>query len=244
MQRATLHAFCNRAAAAAWGQRLLTTFPSGSGDEKASFPAATHASTDFIGCVEATNELHTLLEGSLSSATGREYNDTARFLSRVGPMMQLVHEVLENEEQRAELQQMLTEEDDEIAQLAGEEIEEIEQQLSEARNGLYTCLKAPEEDWDCPSCGATGCYGTRQTCYMCNAPKPGTNGEGCRIFGGNEDFDRLCVAIHSQLHDSLRVRCHHQWVCLRDRVHNRADGRGKYMAYKCSRCGAFQRRYV
>lgn len=34
--------------------------------------------------------------------------------------------------------------------------------------------------------------------------------------------------------------CRHVWVCLRGRTHNR--GNGKYQAYKCRECGAFQRR--
>ena len=41
---------------------------------------------------------------------------------------------------------------------------------------------------------------------------------------------------------TVRVRsCRHEWTCLRkDRVHNR--GNGKYQAYRCRLCGAFQRR--
>jgi hypothetical protein len=34
--------------------------------------------------------------------------------------------------------------------------------------------------------------------------------------------------------------CRHVWTCLRDRCHNR--GNGKYGAYKCKLCGKFQRR--
>ena len=36
------------------------------------------------------------------------------------------------------------------------------------------------------------------------------------------------------------LKCHHAWVCLRDRCHNR--GKGKYQAYKCELCGKFKRR--
>ena len=36
------------------------------------------------------------------------------------------------------------------------------------------------------------------------------------------------------------LKCRHDWVCLRDRCHNR--GNGKYQAYKCKLCGKFQRR--
>ena len=117
--------------------------------------------------------------------------------------------------------------------------------LSGAKNGLYLQLTASDEDWECPSCGAD-CFGSKEICYKCDASKPGTNGDGCRTFGMHEGFDSLCVAIHSHLHAHLSPAqaCRHRWVCLRDRVHNKADGRGKYMAYKCSDCGAFQRRYL
>ena len=36
------------------------------------------------------------------------------------------------------------------------------------------------------------------------------------------------------------TKCRHVWTCLRDRCHNR--GNGKYLAYKCELCGKFQRR--
>ena len=35
-------------------------------------------------------------------------------------------------------------------------------------------------------------------------------------------------------------KCVHNWICLRDRCHNRGDG--KYKAYKCEYCNKFQRR--
>ena len=34
----------------------------------------------------------------------------------------------------------------------------------------------------------------------------------------------------------------HIWECLRDRVHNKGRGKGKYMCYRCTECGAFERR--
>ena len=40
--------------------------------------------------------------------------------------------------------------------------------------------------------------------------------------------------------ESQNEKCKHVWECLRDRCHNR--GKGKYMAYKCTLCGKFQRR--
>ena len=40
--------------------------------------------------------------------------------------------------------------------------------------------------------------------------------------------------------NSGEEKCVHVWICLRDRCHNR--GNGKYYAYKCSECGKFQRR--
>ena len=41
-----------------------------------------------------------------------------------------------------------------------------------------------------------------------------------------------------QQHDA--PACRHVWECLRGRTHNR--GKGKYKAYRCRECGAFQRR--
>lgn len=46
------------------------------------------------------------------------------------------------------------------------------------------------------------------------------------------------------LHEKPNEKCFHDWVCLNDRVHNKNDGRGKYRAYKCNKCNAFQRRYL
>ena len=37
--------------------------------------------------------------------------------------------------------------------------------------------------------------------------------------------------------------CRHVWLCLKDRCHNKGDGRGKYRAYKCQECSKFVRRY-
>ena len=39
-------------------------------------------------------------------------------------------------------------------------------------------------------------------------------------------------------------KCVHDWTCLEDRVHNKGDGKGKYRAYKCSKCKSFKRRYL
>jgi len=39
-------------------------------------------------------------------------------------------------------------------------------------------------------------------------------------------------------------KCVHDWTCLKDRLHNKGDGKGKYSAYKCIKCKAFQRRYL
>lgn len=47
-------------------------------------------------------------------------------------------------------------------------------------------------------------------------------------------------------------KCHHQWAALSNagkgagtaRVHNSADGAGKYVAYRCTVCGKLQRRYA
>ncbi len=42
--------------------------------------------------------------------------------------------------------------------------------------------------------------------------------------------------------------CKHNWVPAgkrsnRDRVHNKANGKGKYVAYKCDICDKFKRRF-
>jgi hypothetical protein len=124
------------------------------------------------------------------------------------------------------------------------EVQETEELLLEAKKSLYEKLSASNEPWDCPECDVN-CYEGKHICYKCSAARPETNGAGCRIYG-HEEFDGLCASLHSHLDEQFNPlkSCRHQWVCLRDRVHNKADGRGKYMAYKCSLCGAFQRRYL
>ena len=44
-------------------------------------------------------------------------------------------------------------------------------------------------------------------------------------------------------HKNSENKCKHDWTCLRDRCHNKGDGKGKYRAYRCSLCKKFQRRY-
>merc|ERR1719457_442398 len=51
-------------------------------------------------------------------------------------------------------------------------------------------------DWDCPQCGATGCYGSKPNCFKCGAPNPGMPGarqtqpQGGRGSGGRPpDWD-------------------------------------------------------
>ena len=39
-------------------------------------------------------------------------------------------------------------------------------------------------------------------------------------------------------------KCVHSWIWLKERIHNKGDGKGKYKAYKCQKCKAFQRRYI
>ncbi len=43
--------------------------------------------------------------------------------------------------------------------------------------------------------------------------------------------------------------CKHSWVPAgrkqnKDRIHNKGNGQGKYMAYKCEKCKKFKRRYL
>ena len=67
-----------------------------------------------------------------------------------------------------------------------------------------------------------------------------------RHYGDDEQFVQLCTGMRVQLEadEDVNPPCNHRWVFLRDRVHNKGDGKGKYMAFKCSACSAFQRRYV
>lgn len=44
----------------------------------------------------------------------------------------------------------------------------------------------------------------------------------------------------NEVENVTTVSCRHNWICLRDRCHNR--GSGKYKAYKCTLCQKFQRR--
>ena len=48
------------------------------------------------------------------------------------------------------------------------------------------------------------------------------------------------INIHEQPID----KCVHSWEWLNERIHNKGDGKGKYKAYKCQKCKAFQRRYI
>ena len=38
-------------------------------------------------------------------------------------------------------------------------------------------------------------------------------------------------------------KCKHVWKCLRDRWHNKGDGKGKYRVYKCKICYKVSKRY-
>ena len=46
--------------------------------------------------------------------------------------------------------------------------------------------------------------------------------------------------IEADENEKQITTCKHQWICLKDRCHNR--GKGKYYAYKCALCNKFQRR--
>ena len=51
-----------------------------------------------------------------------------------------------------------------------------------------------------------------------------------------------CGYIITTIEPIKEPTCRHDWECLRDRVHNKGNGKGKYMAYKCRKCKKFQRR--
>ena len=59
----------------------------------------------------------------------------------------------------------------------------------------------------------------------------------CSICG---EFNREKIIIITETDNVTIEKCKHNWICLRDRCHNR--GNGKYKAYKCDLCGKFQRR--
>ena len=56
-------------------------------------------------------------------------------------------------------------------------------------------------------------------------------------------LSELCTELAGMLRKPA-AKCKHRWVCLRGRVHNRGDGKGKYHAFVCTACGKFQRRYI
>jgi hypothetical protein len=61
-------------------------------------------------------------------------------------------------------------------------------------------------------------------------------------------IESLMVEINQLKKKSLKKKeqkqmCRHVWLCLKERCHNKGDGRGKYRAYKCQKCSKFERRY-
>ena len=57
------------------------------------------------------------------------------------------------------------------------------------------------------------------------------------------ELTELCADLAALLREPT-AKCKHRWVCLRGRVHNKGDGKGKYHAFVCTLCGKFQRRYL
>ena len=57
------------------------------------------------------------------------------------------------------------------------------------------------------------------------------------------ELTELCADLSALLREPT-AKCKHRWVCLRGRVHNKGDGKGKYHAFVCTLCGKFQRRYL
>jgi len=62
------------------------------------------------------------------------------------------------------------------------------------------------------------------------------------VYGGKPN----CVSktIKKDIQVQPIEQCVHDWTCLKDRVHNKGDGKGKYRAYKCNKCKTFKRRYL
>ena len=77
------------------------------------------ASDEFIACLKAARQVHYVLDSELQHATGRDYNQTARCLSRISSVVECVEVVVENEMMLTELKPLLVEDDD-IAALARE----------------------------------------------------------------------------------------------------------------------------
>ena len=72
-----------------------------------------------------------------------------------------------------------------------------------------------------------------------------------KIFKSKMDLIQhniYCGKINNENEINLNVtiteKCCHEWIYLKDRVHNKGDGKGKYMAYKCTKCNTFQKRYL
>ena len=63
----------------------------------------------------------------------------------------------------------------------------------------------------------------------------------CGAFSKSQPEEYVSESSDDENEDTEDVKkCVHNWVCLRDRCHNR--GNGKYKAYRCSLCNKFQRR--
>jgi hypothetical protein len=76
---------------------------------------------EFISCLKEASVLHATVESELHASSGQAYNDTARFLSVVGPLVDGMETVLCNELLWIELEQM-SKEDEDMAALAVEGI--------------------------------------------------------------------------------------------------------------------------
>lgn len=69
--------------------------------------------------------------------------------------------------------------------------------------------------------------------------------DGKFVKAGDDYSCEKCRMLRSL----IQKTCSHDWVPAghrsnRDRVHNKADGKGAYTAYKCSVCSKFKRRYI
>ncbi len=64
--------------------------------------------------------------------------------------------------------------------------------------------------------------------------------EECGLFSKTKPQEYVEEEIEEDLDEKQISSCKHEWVCLKDRCHNR--GKGKYFAYKCTLCNKFQRR--
>jgi hypothetical protein len=137
--------------------------------------------------------------------------------------------------------------------------DEDEQFVGELHDAVLTGLQQLRDVLDDASGGTLDDFGADGG----DDPMAGFGRGGVSSAGGGDDPSSLFDSGPTELTPLLQElavaviaadpvpKCHHQWSTLSGsgkgagtaRVHNRADGGGKYVLYKCTLCSKIQRRY-